>query len=459
VQHFITTTVGWFYHVTVTFLLAFCGWLAASRFGKIRLGPDEAEPKYSYVTWFAMLFAAGMGIGVLFWSVAEPLTHFMNPPTGTGGTAEAARTAMSITLLHWGLHGWGVYVVVGLSLAYFSFRRGLPLTLRSAFASLLGERVNGPFGHAIDIFAVLGTMFGVATSLGLGAQQINSGLSYLGGVPEGTGTQLLLIAGVTTLATISVVSGLDRGIRRLSELTVYLAAAVFLYVLLTGPTSETLRVAATSIGHYVIDLVSRLFWSSPGGSIKWQADWTLFYWGWWIAWSPFVGMFVARISRGRTIREFVLGVLLVPSLVTAVWFSIFGGMALHKVLLGDRQLARAVKANFPVAIFVFFNEFPFPTVLSVVGTILITVFFVTSSDSASLVIDYLTGRPGEEPPKRQRIFWATGEGVVGAVLLVAGGLSAMRTFQIVTGLPLAGVLLVMCYALVHSLRQERATIV
>jgi choline/glycine/proline betaine transport protein len=401
-----------------------------------------------------MLFSAGMGIGVLFWSVAEPITHFGNPPLGEAGTAEAATLAMDITLLHWGLHGWCVYVVVGLGLAYAAYRGGRPLTFRSALYPIFGERIRGPIGHAIDIFAVLGTMFGVATSLGLGAQQINSGLHYLLGVEVSTGAQLLLIAGITAMATVSVVSGLDRGIRLLSRLAIWLALPLFLYVLLAGPTEVALRSVGEYGGHYLMAIGRQGFGSSLGGSTAWQGDWTLFYWGWWIAWSPFVGMFVARISRGRTIREFVLGVLLVPTAVTCIWFCVFGGIGLDRVAGGDEILASAVEDNFAVAIFVFFGSFPAPTLLSVVGLIIIIVFFVTSSDSASLVIDYIAAGGDPDPPKQQRIFWATTEGIVAAVLLLGGGIEPMRAFQLITGLPLAVILLLICYSIVRSLRAE-----
>jgi choline/glycine/proline betaine transport protein len=401
-----------------------------------------------------MLFSAGMGIGVLFWSVAEPITHFTDPPIGVGGIPEAARLAMDITLLHWGLHGWCVYVVVGLGLALAAYRDGRPLTFRSVLYPIFGERIRGWIGQAIDIFAVLGTMFGVATTLGLGAKQINAGLKYLFGVEVSVPTQLLLIAGITAMATASVVSGLDRGIRWLSRLAIWLALPLLAFILLTGPTGVGLRSIGKYTGHYLLAIGRQGFWSSLGGSTAWQADWTLFYWGWWIAWSPFVGVFVARISRGRTIREFVLGVLLVPTSVCCVWFCVFGGNGLDLVLGGNEELAQAVDDNFAIGIFVFFNSFPVPALLSTVGLLVIIVFFVTSSDSASLVIDYIAAGGDPDPPKRQRVFWATTEGAVAAVLLVGGGLAPMRAFQLITGLPLAVVLLLICWAIICTLRAE-----
>ena len=454
IQSLISHKLGWFYHGSVTFCLLFCLWLCFSRYGSVRLGSEGERSKYSYLSWFSMLFSAGMGIGILFWSVAEPITHYHSPPVGVGGTPEAATLAMDITLLHWGLHGWGVYVVVGLGLSLSAHRRGHPLTFRSVLHPIFGQRIHGPIGHAIDIFAVLGTMFGVATSLGLGAQQINAGLNYLLGVEMSIPAQLLIIAGITALATISVVSGLNRGILWLSRLAVWMAVPLLLFVLFTGSITVGLRSIGEYTGHYLLALGRQGFWSSLGGSTEWQGDWTLFYWGWWIAWSPFVGIFVARISRGRTIREFVLGVLLVPTGVTCVWFCVFGGIALDHVASGNEVLAEAVQADFSTAIFVFFNSFPVPAVLSFVGLVVIIVFFVTSSDSASLVIDYIASGGDPDPPKRQRIFWATTEGAVAGVLLVGGGIVPMRSFQLITGLPLAVVLLLICYAIVRSLRED-----
>ncbi len=454
-QAWISGNLGWLYHSSVTFSLLFCLWLCASRHGRVRLGSEDDRPDYGYATWLSMLCSAGMGIGMLFWSVAEPITHFSAPPFGAAGTAQAAKVAMDVTLFHWGLHGWCVYAVVGLGLALAAHRRGEPLTFRSALHPILGERIRGSIGHAIDVFAVLGTMFGVATSLGLGVQQINAGLHYLLGVEVSITVQVLVIAGITAVATASVVSGLDRGILWLSRLAIWLVLPLLLFVLATGATGAALRSIVEHGGHYLLAVVSRGFVSSLGGSTEWQGDWTLFYWAWWIAWSPFVGTFVARISKGRTIREFVLGVLLVPTLFTSVWFCVFGGLALEQVTGGDGSLAAAVQDNFAVAIFVFFESFPAPALLSTVGLVIIVVYFVTSSDSASLVIDTIAAGGDPHPPKRQRVFWATAEGAVAAVLLVGGGLAPMRAFQLITGIPLAVILLLICYAIVRSLRSPQ----
>lgn len=455
VQAFITGTLGWFYILSINIFVVFCLWLGFSRYGKIRLGPDDSRPEYTYPSWFAMLFGAGMGIGVLFWSVAEPVSHYLTPPRADAETLAAAREAVSATYLHWGLHGWAVYVVVGLSLAYFAFRHNLPLSLRSALYPILGDRVRGPIGDAVDIFAVLGTMFGVATSLGLGAQQISAGLDYLFGIGGTSTTQLIIIAVITAMATASVVAGLDGGIKRLSNLNLYLAGGLFVFVIFAGPTALALDGTLQSIGVYAQDLVFNGFYSETFIDKDWQATWTLFYWGWWIAWSPFVGVFVARISRGRTIREFVFGVLLVPTMVTFVWFGIFGNMALDQAINNVGDLTQVISnENIPVAIFVFFEQFPLSTLVSGVGVVVITLFFVTSSDSASFVIDMLTAGGDPDPPKAQRVFWATTEGLVGAVLLLTGGLTAMQTFQLTTGLPLAVILLAMCVSLVKGLRAD-----
>jgi choline/glycine/proline betaine transport protein len=346
----------------------------------------------------------------------------------------------------------------------------MPLTIRTVLVPLLGKHIHGPLGDAVDIFAVLGTMFGVATSLGLGAQQVNAGMHHLVGAEIGAGTQLWLIAGITAIAAagtqlwliagitaiaaVSVVSGLDRGIRRLSQINIWLALGLFVYVLLAGPTGASLRAAVLGSGRYLASLFQSGFWADFGGDLQWQGDWTLFYWGWWIAWSPFVGMFVARVSRGRTIREFVIGVLLVPTAMTCVWFAVFGGAALHGAVGGESALAAAVETNVPVAIYVFFEGLPLSGLLAVVGTAVVVFFFVTSSDSASLVIDYLTAGGDLDPPKRQRLFWAVIEGLVAAILLLTGGLAPMRTFQLTTGLPLCLILLLTCLALVRGLRQD-----
>ncbi|MFP4107486.1 MAG: BCCT family transporter [Desulfonatronovibrio sp.] len=453
IQNWIVQTAGWFYILAVATFLLFVVFLGLSRYGDIKLGPDHSSPDYTYISWFAMLFSAGMGIGLMFFGVAEPVMHYLNPPVGDAGTIEAAREAMKITFFHWGVHAWAIYAVVAISLAYFSYRHGLPLTIRSAFYPLIGERIYGPVGHTVDILAVFGTMFGVATSLGLGVMQINSGLEYLFGVPNSIMIQIILIIIITAIATVSVVLGLDGGIRRLSELNMVLAITIVAFVLIAGPTIFLLQAFTQNVGTYVADLISMTFNLYAYEPTGWLGGWTLFYWGWWISWSPFVGMFIARVSKGRTIREFVMGVLMVPVGFTFMWMTFFGNTALHMILVdGITQLGDAVAADTTVALFQFFEHLPFSTIASLLATTLVVTFFVTSSDSGSLVVDMLTSGGEEDAPVWQRIFWASAEGVVAAVLLLAGGLGALQTATIASALPFTVIMVFMCWGLFRALR-------
>ncbi|OSQ39599.1 BCCT family transporter [Thalassospira mesophila] len=456
VQSWLTGNFGWFYMLSVAIFLIFSLGLAASSYGEIRLGPDDSEPDYSYTSWFAMLFSAGMGIGLMFYGVAEPVLHFDNPPVGEGGTMDAAREAMSITFFHWGIHAWAIYAVIGMSLAYFSFRHNLPLTIRSALYPLIGERIYGPIGHTVDILAVLGTMFGVATSLGLGVLQVNSGLNYLFDIPQSEITQLILIALITGCATLSVVAGLDSGIKRLSELNLFLALALMLFVLIVGPTVYLMQTFVQNVGLYLSEVVNKTFNLFAYEPNDWIGGWTLFYWAWWIAWSPFVGMFIARVSRGRTIREFVIGVLFVPVGFTFIWLTFFGNAAMW-LDMGPAAgaISDAVGADISTALFKFLENFPFANVSSLLATVLVITFFVTSSDSGSLVIDIITSGGQENPPVWQRIFWAVTEGVVAAVLLVMGGLNALQTASLTAALPFSVVMLFVCYGLLKGLRLEK----
>lgn len=454
-QSWIVDTFGWFYLLAVGIFLIFCLSLAISPYGQIKLGPDHSTPDYNYLSWFAMLFSAGMGIGLLFFGVAEPIMHFSSPPTGQGETIQAARDAMSITFFHWGLHAWAIYAVVGLSLAYFGFRHNLPLTIRSALYPIIGNKIYGPIGHVVDIFAVLGTMFGVATSLGLGVLQINSGLHYLFDIPESIFVQVTIIGGITVLATASVVAGLDAGIKRLSELNLTLAIVLLLFVLIAGPTLFLFQSLVQNTGTYLNELITRTFNIYAYDPTDWLGSWTLFYWGWWIAWSPFVGMFIARVSRGRSIREFILGVLFVPVGFTFMWMTFFGGAAISMELGAlSGTIATAVNASVPTALFVLFEQMPFSMLVSGIATILVMTFFVTSSDSGSLVIDIITSGGHSNPPVWQRIFWALTEGIVAAVLLMAGGLAALQTASIMGALPFSMIMLVICYGLFKGLQAE-----
>ena len=450
-----STDSAWFYIASVAGFLVFALFLMLSRYGDVKLGPDDSEPDYSYLSWFAMLFSAGMGIGLMFFGVAEPIYHYTAPPVGEGNTVAAARQAMIITFFHWGLHAWAIYIVIGLALAYFAFRRGLPLTIRSALYPLIGSRIHGPIGHAGHIFAVFGTMFGVATSLGLGVLQVNAGLQYLFGLPNDVAVQLVLIAVITGLATISVVLGLDAGIRRLSELNILLAVVLLAFVLIAGPTVFLLKALMQNIGAYLDAVVRLTFRTYAYEPNEWLGKWTLFYWGWWIAWSPFVGMFIARISRGRTIWEFVLGVLFVPVLFTFLWMTVFGDTALWMQLNGIAPIGQVVADNMPVALFALLEALSFSGITSLLATLLVVTFFVTSADLGALVIDMITSGGAEEPPVWQRIFWAVTAGVVAAVLLVAGGLQALQTAAIVSALPFSVVMVLVCYGLLRALQLER----
>ena len=454
IQNFISNTVGWFFVLCVNIFLIFVVYLAFSKYGDIRIGGKDARPEFKTLSWFAMLFSAGMGIGLLFWSIAEPVTHFMSPPLAEGGTVEAAREAMNFTFLHWGFHAWGVYALVGLSLAYFTYSHGLPLTIRSVFYPLMGDKIYGKRGDIIDIFAVLATLFGLATSLGLGVQQIAAGLAHVFGLSSGIVTQVSLIAGITIIATISVVLGVDKGVKFLSEWNMRIAVGFLLLVVILGPTIFIFQSFVQNTGNYFYNFLQISTWTESYTGNDWQNAWTVFYWGWWIAWSPFVGMFIARISKGRSIREFILGVLIVPSLITFFWITAFGSSSIQQALLGDQTVINAVDDNVATALFVFLEDYPFAAALNVIGVLLIAGFFVTSSDSGSLVVDSLTSGGKIDAPVGQRIFWALAEGVVAAVLLIGGGLQALQTASIATGLPFAFILLFMCYSLYTGLRDE-----
>lgn len=452
----ISTKMGWFYILVVNILLGFSLYLLFGRHGKIRLGGESAKPYYSRVTWFAMLFSAGMGIGLLFYSVAEPIMHFSKPPlVGEPFTSAAAREAMTITFFHWGIHAWAIYAVVAVCIAYFSFNKRLPMTIRSSFYPILGEKIYGPWGRLIDVLAVVATLFGVATSLGLGAKQINAGLHYIFDfVPFSAGSQIVLIAVITLAATISVVMGLDKGIRKLSEFNMCMAGLLLVIVFLFGPTVFILNGFLQNLGSYADRIIGLSFWAETYLDTDWQHGWTLFYWGWWIAWSPFVGMFIARISYGRTIREFMTGVLLVPTLLTFIWLSIFGNAALHRELFGAGGMREAVQENVAISIFVLLEGFPFHIGVSCITMLVVATFFVTSSDSGSLVIDTITAGGHPHPPVIQKVFWAVLEGTVAAVLLFSGGLVALQAASISTGIPFACVLLLMCVGLQRSLSAD-----
>jgi len=489
--NFVTTTFDWFFLSAANIFVIFCLFLIVSPYGSVRLGGTDATPDYTYVGWFSMLFAAGMGIGLMFFGVSEPMSHFASSLGGTTfedglrtdwaplgaatNATEATRLGMAATIFHWGLHPWAIYAVVALALALFSYNKGLPLTLRSAFYPIFGERVWGWTGHVIDTLAVFATLFGLATSLGFGAEQAASGLTFLygsGDASEGTRSFLgiaygnteesgvvnsslllvLLISGITAIALISVVRGLDGGVKVLSEINMGLAGLLLVFTLLVGGPIFLLTFFADSLWAYLQNIFSL---SNPFGrdDTNFMQGWTAFYWAWWISWSPFVGMFIARVSRGRSVREFLICVLLIPSLVCVLWMSVFGGAAIGQVVNEGYTLAK--DASLELKLFYMLDHLPLATITSTIGIILVVVFFVTSSDSGSLVIDTITAGGKVDAPVTQRVFWCIFEGAVAIVLLVGGGLAALQSAVISTGLPFTLVLLVMCWAIFKGLQSER----
>jgi BCCT family betaine/carnitine transporter len=450
----ITTTFDWFFMISANLFVILCFVVAFSKLGRVRLGGDGARPKYTDPAWLAMLFAAGVGIGLMFFGVLEPVTHTLNPPLGINpqDVATARAAGMSSAIFHWGLHAWAIYAVVGLSLAFFSFNQGMPLTLRSAFYPLFGKAVWGPLGHVIDILAVLATLFGLATSLGIGAEQIAGGLNYLFGLPADITTKVILIAVIISIALASVVAGLDKGVKRLSELNLGLAAGLLLFVLLAGPTFTILGGAVQATIDYAYYLPQLSNWVGRTDTAFLHV-WTTFYWAWWIAWSPFVGMFIARVSYGRTVREFIVWVLIIPTLIGILWMSTFGGTALDQLINdGYRGVADAVPE---LALFKMLEGLPFTKLVSGISIFLIALFFVTSADSGSLVVDTITAGGKMDAPVKQRVFWCILTGLVAIALLVGGGIASLQALTISVGLPFCVVLLVMCVGLVKGLIAEQ----
>ena len=459
-QGVVVAGLGPYYLIIVAAFVVFAIWMGLSRFGDIKLGKDDDAPEFGILSWFAMLFAAGMGIGLVFWGAAEPLTYFLQPKPGVeGGQAELAAAAMSQTFLHWGFHAWAIYAVVGLSLSYAIHRKGRPVSIRWALEPLLGDRVRGRWGDVIDVIAIVGTLFGVATSLGLGVKQIAAGLQHLGVVNVVTnGLLVVLIVVITLIAIFSVLSGVGKGIKWLSNINLGTAAVFLVAVLLLGPTMFLLRVFVESIGGYLQNVVGLTFDAGAftgNAGLAWQGSWTIFYWGWWISWAPFVGVFIARISRGRTVRQFVAGVLLVPTLVTFIWFAVMGGSVIRQAWDDPAIFLDAAGAIVPEnVLFDFLGQLPFGIVLAVIAVIIIAIFFVTSADSGSLVMDMLASGGKTDTPKWSRILWAGLVGVVSIALLLAGGLSALQTGAILTAIPVSVVMIGMCIATYKAFSAE-----
>ena len=482
IRGWIESALNWYYVSAVAAMLFVCLYLMCSRFGSVRLGDDDSRPEFSNFSWFAMLFSAGVGIGLLFFGIAEPMFYFdntapwgypNNPFADQAGAAAMNETravfAMRVTYFHWGFHGWAVYVVVGLCLAYFGFRKKLPLTLRSALYPVIGDRIYGPVGHAVDLLAVFGTVFGVATSLGLGVSQMAAGLHHLFGIDAGTLTQIILIAAISVVATLSAVSGVGKGIRIISEWNIWLSVVLLAFFLFGGPTKWLLGFFVTTAGDYLWNVIPMGFQTfNAEGAAAWQGGWTIFYWGWWISWAPFVGMFIARISRGRTIREFMVGVMFVPTTIAFFWLCIFGGNAIHAELqaaggVGTAGIAQLVRDwNLPAALY---GTVDLVTGLSwlnwamaALATLLLATWFITSSDSGTLVITTMLSMGDDNPPQRFRIVWGLGEGLVAAVLLFAGGLKALQTASIAAALPVSVIMLLMAYGIVKSLHEDPSAV-
>ncbi|OQO90796.1 choline transporter [Saccharomonospora piscinae] len=467
IQETVIGTFSWYYMLIVSGFVVFSLWVGLSHYGDIKLGPDEEEPEFALKSWFAMLFAAGMGIGLVFWGVAEPLNHFAGIPnraTGIGDDEAGAQDALVQTFLHWGLHPWAIYVVVGLAIAYAIHRKNRPVSIRYALEKLIGKRVHGWLGDVIDVAAIVGTLFGVATSLGLGVIQIGAGLNFLDVVSEPSNlTYVVLIGAITLMAIVSVVTGVKKGIKYLSNFNMVLAAVLLVSVLVLGPTLFIFKDLVQSIGDYLQNILQMSFnttaYEGEDGN-AWQGWWTAFYWGWWISWAPFVGVFIARISRGRTVREFVAGVLLVPTAVTMLWFTVFGGTALYRELFGQGGLVGtdedgASTVDTEASLFNVLEALPGGTLLAIGAVVLIVLFFVTSSDSGSLVVDMLASGGDPNPPVWSRVFWGLAEGGVAIALLLAGGLSVLQTVAILIALPFSIVMIGMCVSIWRDFRGER----
>jgi len=455
VLDWVLKNLGWMFVLSTAAFLILVGFLAFSRYGKLRLGHDDDRPEFRTSSWIAMMFSAGMGIGLMFYGVAEPVSHLAAPPLGQArpNTAEAAESAMEWTYFHWALHPWALYAIVGMALGYFCFRRGMPNLISSVFYPLLGERVHGPIGKGIDILAIFATMFGSATSLGLGALQISSGLNFVWDVEATTGLAVVIILVLTAMFVLSAVSGVEKGVQWLSNFNMLVAIGLLLFILLVGPTVYILGTLVSATGGYLGGLVGRSFQTGVFGGSEWLGSWTIFYWVWWMSWTPFVGTFLARISKGRTIREFVIGVLLIPSGVSFVWFAILGASAINLQLTGEANLIDTV-AKPEVSLFTLLEQFPVATLTSIVVIVLVAVFFVSGADAASIVMGMLTCRGTLEPPRAIVAFWGAAMGAVAIVLLLAGGLDTLQQAAIVAGAPFAIVMIGIAVSLVKALREE-----
>ena len=453
IQNFLIKNLSWLYILSVATIFLAAIYFGTSRFSDVRLGPDHSVPRFSYFSWFAMLFSAGMGIGIMFFGVAEPIMHFSSPAIGPGGTTAAAKESLSITFFHWGFHAWSIYALVGLVLAYFSYRHHLPLTLRSALYPLIGKKIYGPIGHAFDVFAILGTIFGVAASLGYGVTQISSGLEIVAGWESTPFRQIILIIAVTFIATASAVSGVEKGVKKLSEINLILAVTLLFLVLFLGPTNHLFSAFLQNVGNYLSSVVHKTFnLYAYENSQKWLGGWTLLYWAWWLSWSPFVGMFIAKISYGRTIREFILGVILIPSLFNFIWMTVFGNSALNLIIHGGaNELVLSTQSDVASSLFVFLSFFPLYKLTSIIAIFMVVVFFITSADSGALVVNLLASGGDDKNSSWQKIYWSLLIGLVAIVVFLAGGLESLQTATILSALPFSVILLLSIFGLKKAL--------
>ncbi|KKB44571.1 BCCT family transporter [Bacillus thermotolerans] len=455
VQAFITSAFGWYYLIIVSVIVLFCVFMIFSPVGRVTLGKPGEKPEYSTLSWFAMLFSAGMGIGLVFWGAAEPLSHFASdPPLAEPGTDEALKDSMRYTFFHWGVHAWAIYAVVALSLAYYQFRKGEPGLVSATLTPVLGEKARGPLGTAIDVMAVFATVVGVATTLGFGAAQINGGLSYLFDVPINFMVQLVIIIVVTVLFMISAATGLGKGIRILSNTNMVLAVALFALVIVVGPTLFILNLFTDTLGTYVQNIVRMSFRIAPldEDSRTWINGWTIFYWAWWISWSPFVGIFIARVSRGRSVREFLIGTLLAPAIVSFLWFAVFGGTAMDMQMAGVVDLTQNATEE---VLFAVFNELPWSSILSIIAVLLVSTFFITSADSATFVLGMQTTHGSLTPPIKVKLTWGIAQSLIAVILLYSGGLQALQNALIIAALPFSVIMILMMVSLYRSFSAER----
>lgn len=447
---------SWLFLISASFFLIFALYLALSEYGTIKLGRDTERPQYSFFGWMSMLFAAGMGIGLLFWGVSEPLVHFIQPPPFLNAASpEAASFGMKYSFFHWGIHPWAIYTIVSLSIAYFSFRRGMPALISSCLYPLLGERIYGPFGKIVDILAVFATVFGTATSLGFGAMQIHAGLTYLYGISSAVSVTVGIIVITTALFMASAILGVEKGVQTLSKINITLAVALLIFIFAMGESSQILNIFTSTLGGYANNIVDMSLQSYPFAANGWSRDWTIFYWAWWISWSPFVGLFIARISRGRTIREFVLTVLTVPTLFTFLWFSAFGGSALSLEQIPGVNLGVVAGEDVSLVLFAFLEHFPFSAFLSLIAILLLIIFFVTSADSATVVLGSLTSGGSQFIPTYKKVIWGILLSSVAVILLISGGLSSLQMMAITAAFPFMIVMFLLCYTLYIGLSQEK----